>query len=586
MNDNQMRCVDYSSSSLITDRSSLITNHSSLLLITLIGFLLRILLLDGYPFREDEAIYSYWALHAWDVDPLFLTVWPDKPPLFLWLASLAYILFGLTEASTRWLNIAASTLTIPITAKIAGTLTEKKHTTQLIAALAMALNPFAISFAPTAYTDAMLVCLGMASVLMMTRRHYFWAGVWLGCAIMTKQQGVLYIPLVLGCMYVAWTSLFTRKDQDCRVDNRTYTIRASPRFLIGILFIIMPILYWDSLRWAVAPSPWDMAQRNYVAITLLAPDQWWSRWLVWRDLLWYLTASSWVWGLLAIIILVIIADKISSLSILPEREGERLNPQEFSLPLPRSRYTSLFLLWGLGYLAIHILTTIPAWDRYLLPLAPIVALLMGVIGTYLWSIKPPALQGRATGRERVSYILSLLGRRALLLLMLVLSIQPSIQAASGRLPIGGDHGAYDGYREAVQWVKEQLTEDDAVQIVLYHRVLGWHHRFYFYEEIHRGDMSLRWFPHEVYLADNAAKTPHRRRLLITPQWVPLRTLELHLQMHHLTRQEKAVFGAFTLYEITQPMDHRCDWCLCQPKSTIFSAFIFQDGSQSDTMCKR
>src|SRR5690349_1851063 len=74
---------------------------TSLAVLILLGFSLRLYLLNRFPFREDEAIYSFWALHAWHVDPLFLAVWPDKPPVFLWLLAATFRLFGSSQASAR-----------------------------------------------------------------------------------------------------------------------------------------------------------------------------------------------------------------------------------------------------------------------------------------------------------------------------------------------------------------------------------------------------------------------------------------------------------------------------------------------------
>src|SRR6059058_3696768 len=92
---------------------------TSIIALTLVGFGLRLYLLNRFPFREDEAIYSFWALHAWHVDPLFLTVWPDKPPVFLWLLAATFRVFGSSQASARWLNIVCSTATIPVIAATA-----------------------------------------------------------------------------------------------------------------------------------------------------------------------------------------------------------------------------------------------------------------------------------------------------------------------------------------------------------------------------------------------------------------------------------------------------------------------------------
>ncbi len=103
-------------------------------------------------------------------------------------------------------------------------------------------------------------------------------------------------------------------------------------------------------------------------------------------------------------------------------------------------------------------------------------------------------------------------------------------AAAGALPIGGDHGAYAGLPAAIEQVRTLGGE----QYVLYHQALGWHYRFYLYNDLNNdrnndldnalGDarVDLRWqFPSTVYLADNAAKTPYPPAYLIEPDWASL-----------------------------------------------------------------
>ena len=69
--------------------------------LTLVGLALRLVLITRFPLREDEALYAYWALHALHADPHFLTVWPDKPPLFLWMLGGVFALLGPSEAAAR-----------------------------------------------------------------------------------------------------------------------------------------------------------------------------------------------------------------------------------------------------------------------------------------------------------------------------------------------------------------------------------------------------------------------------------------------------------------------------------------------------
>ena len=64
----------------------------------------------------------------------------------------------------------------------------------------MALSPFAISFSPTAFVDPVLVLAGSLALCMTVFARPLSAGLWLGAAIMTKQQGLLYVPLVVAML--------------------------------------------------------------------------------------------------------------------------------------------------------------------------------------------------------------------------------------------------------------------------------------------------------------------------------------------------------------------------------------------------
>ncbi len=265
---------------------------SSVAFVTLSAFALRLVLLDRFPFREDEAAYAYWALHGWLEDPMFLQVWPDKPPIFLWLLGGAFRLFGVSEASARWVNIAASTLLIPVTAATARRLWGRRAA--LTAAAVLALSPYAIGFAPTAYTDPVLVLAGMSAICAAVYGRGLPTGVLLGAAVMTKQQGVFYTPLVIGLLWL---------DEVPAASHSRQRLRRYAWFVAGVALVTLPILYWDSLRWAVAPSPWDLSVRNYASLALLDPGDWPARAAMWRPLLWDLGASWAAWAAMAALLL-------------------------------------------------------------------------------------------------------------------------------------------------------------------------------------------------------------------------------------------------------------------------------------------
>ena len=326
--------------------------------------------------------------------------------------------------------------------------------------------------------DPLLVLAGMAALCAAIYGRALWAGVFLGAAIMTKQQGVLYAPLVLGALWLA---------RDTGRRSKRKFVRSVCALIAGLALVTLPIVYWDSLRWSVAPSPWDLSVRNYAALALLPPTDWPARALEWSPLLWNLAASWAVWAAWAGLLLA---------AILAAH-----NADNYTENVDRRRYAAitLFGLWSLAFVAVHIVTTVQPWDRYLLPLAPMLALAAG------WAID-------ALGRP-----LSIGQMAAVVCAWLVLVTAPALNAAQGRLPVGADHGDYAGLTEAIEAVRNASEQS----FVLYHRELGSHYRFYLFDETageEAGTADLRWFPNSVYLADNAAKSPYPGKFLIEPAW--------------------------------------------------------------------
>ena len=474
-----------------------------LCILILVGFGLRLVMLDRFRFHQDEALYSYWALRFLHDDPLFLEQWIDKPPLFVWLLAYCFKALGATEASARLLNIGVSLLTIPVVAAVA----RRAWTPAAgaIAAATFALNPFAVSFSPTAFTDPLLVLAGVCSLYAALRSRPFLAGLCLGAAIMTKQQGVFFVPLALAILMAG--------NPKARA-----LCTAGLRAAAGLAVTVLPVLYWDSLRWAVAPSPWDLGARNYAALELLPLDQWPERLASIAGLLWYLTASPVVWTVLiaAVIAAVIAASVQGVVKVRPERPSQS----------QRNNALAVLLCGWIGlYWGVHAAFSLPVWDRYFLPLAPAFAILCGWFGS------------------RILASASQLWRSAAIGLWIVLLLPGAVQAARGGFPIGGDHGAYEGLREASAWLDQHSPEG----AVLYHQSLGWHFQFYLFENPRR--YTARWVATPVALADDAAKRPHSTRYVIAPAWQPLRNFHPHLASRELELVQRVREGQFTIYEL-------------------------------------
>ncbi len=525
--------------------------------ITLGAFALRLPLLMRFPLREDEAIYGYWALHAWYVDPLFLHVWPDKPPIFLWLLSAAFQLWGhgpeTAGAAARWVSIMAGTLTIPVLAACArrwwGT------TAALVTALLAALSPFAISFAPTAFTDPLLVLAGSLALTLAVRRRWFWSGVWLGVAVMTKQQGLLFAPLVAACgLCCGEGRQVWRRGRPGRLRaeragpgapascapperKRRPRVRGFWLWCGGLAAVVLPILYWDSLRWAVAPSPWDLGATNVGGVTLLAPAAWLGRAESWLGLAWHLLASPWAWCAYGVLLV------LAAVGAWRRRE-------------PRGSWLPALILavWSAGFLLLHVASSVQVWDRYLLPLSLPLALLGGwgvmQVERGMTNRRGTRSGGMAQGTE------SLVETRFLPLLAILLLLgMPAVTAAQGGLPIWGDHGAYAGLDAA-------LAAVDRPGALLFHRELGWHARFALFDEIRSGEVELRYFPSAVYLADSATKAPHKKRFVIVPDWAPLPDLGMQLTVRRLTGEIVLRSGHFTVYRIEETPAGDAAWRVC------------------------
>lgn len=482
--------------------------------ILVVGFSLPLRLLDRFSLREDEALYSFWALHGWREDPFFFTVWPDKPPLFLWLLALAFQVGGASQATGRLLNIMVSLLTALLIGATARHWWGRRS--GVLATLLYLLNPFVISFAPTVYTDPLLVLAGQLALFLAATGRSVGAGFWLAVAIMTKQQGVLYVPLIVGVLGCCHSQ---------RSRGRTWLW-----FGLGAGVVLAPLLYWDSLRWAVAPSPWDLSVRNYGALHLLPPAAWWARSREWATVLWYFTANGSVWLWLG-------GMGIGALL------GLGMRP---TISAQSARVLWWLLFWSFAFLALHIVTSVQIWDRYLLPLAPMLALLSA------WAIA--TLDGYL--RHTRVHWWWVAGSLAGLLWL----VPPALSASTGGLPIGSDHGAYSGLPEAIHWLETQTTG----KTILYHQRLGWHYQFYLYDQLAAGVYELRWFPTPTYLADNAAKNSSQARFLLQPDWAPQPDLPRHLAVRRSELIPRAHFGQMTVYEIRTKPHLPCTWCLCRP----------------------
>ena len=403
-------------------------------------------------FHADEALFAGWARHiaVWR-DPLLLTQAVDKPPLLFYLQALFYPLFGPVEWAARLPAFVASLLLIPLTAQLARRLTGDR-VAGVIAAGVMAAAPLAVQFSATAFADPLLTFWLVAALYAAAepmrsgttpRFGPLWAGLLFGLALTTKYQALLFAPLLLG---VAWLGGWQRAEW--------------ARAAAGGAAIMLLLLAWQLVR----PQAGGLVALQWANIGGLRPARSWELWprLVETARLWRLSLGR----------PLVVVGLVAAPGLWWARRVGRLRPTD-----------GLLLLFVIAYALLHWLWAVPVWDRYLLPVLPLVAILLGRSFSALLALaaRQPALRLAP----------------ALLLFALVVAHAPAAMAArNGRFPIGGSPAADSGAAAVAR-----LLEDAPYGTVLYDHWYSWHWRY----QLFAGRVYVSWFPHaEALLADLAA----------------------------------------------------------------------------------
>ena len=161
----------------------------------------------------DEALYSMRAQAA-----LYPGLWIDQtplaidglysslhPPFYVWGTALVYQLLGVSEFSSRFVSALSAGVTIFVIYLIGKELRSKQ--TGIIAALLYSFTPFTCFYSRQGQFDALLVLFLTLSVFAIVksmqrpdRLHVLMAGVFVGCALMTK----LFVAFGIPVAYAFW----------------------------------------------------------------------------------------------------------------------------------------------------------------------------------------------------------------------------------------------------------------------------------------------------------------------------------------------------------------------------------------------
>jgi 4-amino-4-deoxy-L-arabinose transferase-like glycosyltransferase len=490
-------------------------------------------LLARYPLHRDEALYGAWArLVASSTDPLLLTAWVDKPPLVIYLLAGSLRLFGTSDLALRVPGMIASVACVALVYGLSRQAYDRRSA--LLAAILCAASPFAILFAPTAFTDPWLTVWLLASTWAALAAKPFWAGLLLGLAVASKQQGVLAAPLVLCMMAVRSTEEIEAKTRGVRL--QTFLVRRVLPALAGFAVIFVPLTYWDSLRWAKRPSFWGRSLDTYGGLRLAGPEVWLSRLAAWAS------QGSYLYGARYATALILAVGLLPGVLAMRQRWAKNGEPLDFG-----QRIDLLLLAYLAGYLALHVLVTFQPWDRYLLPVLPLTTILAARGLLTVW-------RGLGHGRWRAAAQLPVvLGLAGLL-------AWGSWMGVSGRLPVGSDHGAYDNLDRVVAFVRSRPSN-----ALVYHHSLGWYFDFYLFD----APQERSWWENGWKLADLANRVVHddpangaglrarREQWLVLAGWEDPAAEGISLALGGwglVLREEQSIYRrdrtrAFTVYQI-------------------------------------
>ena len=164
----------------------------------------------GPLWSADEKTYSQMAFHMIKSGDYLLpwtygepAIWAGKPPLLMWLMSLAYQLFGINNFAARIWSALFGVLSLVVVFYL-GRRLYNSHV-GLLSVIVLGTFTTFYAFATHAMTDGPLVFFMLASVYFLlvsedaknTNLYAALSGLFFGLALMTKQIEALLIPLII-----------------------------------------------------------------------------------------------------------------------------------------------------------------------------------------------------------------------------------------------------------------------------------------------------------------------------------------------------------------------------------------------------
>lgn len=452
-------------------------SHALILVILLLAALLRLYALgQEVRFHPDEAFFATFARNAAVHGDWLLPGQLDKTPFSIYAAAVsmhftaAYVTdqdiieVGLRagEFAARLPNVFASILLIPLV----GALVPAR--VRPLALLLAALSPYLIAFSATVFTDNLMLLFMVASLVAVQRGHPGWSGVLLALSITAKQQGVLYLPLLVALAYqrgdLSWRWLW--------------------RFMRPLLAGGGLLLLWDAAR--PETSVFLLASVNNTPERFLVTAE-----AVLPRLRLWLSYAGWMLGygwLTALLVALAVAgwyrSKITG-------DGAQTDAKRrFDNPIP-----VVLCVYVLGYGLLHWLVAFNTYDRYLLPVVPLVIVLVA------WGLG------------------SLTRHKALILLpvlFIVVAMFPTAyQTSRAGIPIGRD-----GFPRQNDMIPlATYLNSKPLGAIIYDRWLGWELGYYLGAWT---DKRRTYYPTPEAIAADAPRNPDPApRYFVAPYDAPV-----------------------------------------------------------------
>lgn len=472
---------------------------------------LRLPPLLSSPLHPDEAVYGYWGLLIGrGRDPWLATIPVDKPPLLAYLGAGSQALFGDRGFSVRLLGLAAGLTTVPLVAAMTRVLYHDRWTTGAVA-VGVSLSPFALAFSATGFPDPVMAALGIATCTAAVYGRPSLAGLLAGSSFATKQTGLMWLPLAVLLQILAFGS-------EGSGIGSLFLIIGGWALVAGLVF------GWDAVRLAQGASGfWGAGVVRYGGLRLIWPEELWRRLGEWIGLARYIFVSPIINGVLVV--------------GLPALAWTALTCRRRT----REGLADLLLIsFSLFYLLFHWLVAFPVWDRYLLPLAPVLSVLLGrVVG--LIASRLPRVVRRSFPVPRPLWLVICHSS------LIVCLIPPALDAALARYPIGANRAAYDGIKQVAAFLSDLPPGS-----VVYHHWLGRHYRYYLFDE----PLYLAYWPTVAWLTrDVEAFADRGPRYLAFPSRESPRRVEWALErqgygldpVSTATRRDGTI--SFTVYRL-------------------------------------